>query len=267
MTPADTDNSSGNGAPTPEDEYHLDADRLRAELEEARRTPLPWAQTHEVRHDSTYEDDSAWVFTYIDMLTLILTLFVLMLAYAKTDSEAYRELSEAVSQEMGHVVQPEAAPVSEDQALAEQFSQTIRQQGLSDNVEVLSHSGSIELRLKESILFATGRADLRPEGRTLLDSLVPLLRQDGHAIAVEGHTDNVPIATEIFPSNWELSAARASNVVRHLIGQGVPGQRLRAIGYADTRPLADNVSAAGRAVNRRVSLVLSLSATADPDGR
>ncbi|GAB4300343.1 MAG: flagellar motor protein MotB [Thiohalomonadaceae bacterium] len=267
MTQADNNNSSGNGVPTPEDAYHLDADRLRAELEEARRTPLPWAQTHEVRHDSTYEDDNAWVFTYIDMLTLILTLFVLMLAYAKTDSEAYRELSEAVSQEMGRVVQPEAAPVSEEQALAEQFGQIIRQQGLSDKVEVLSHTGRIELRLKESILFATGRAELRPEGRTLLDSLVPLLRQDGHAITVEGHTDNVPIATEIFPSNWELSAARASHVVRHLISQGVAAQRLRAIGYADTRPLADNTSAAGRAVNRRVSLVLSLSATADPGGR
>lgn len=267
MTQADNDNSSGNGVLTPEDEYHLDADRLRAELGEARRTPLPWAQTHEVRHDSTYEDDNAWVFTYIDMLTLMLTLFVLMLAYAKTDSEAYRELSEAVSQEMGRVVQPEAAPLSEDQALAEQFSQTVRQQGLGDNVEVLTHSGSIELRLKESILFATGRADLRPEGRTLLDSLVPLLRQDGHAIAVEGHTDNVPIATEIFPSNWELSAARASNVVRYLISQGVAAQRLRAIGYADTRPLADNATAAGRAVNRRVSLVLSLAAAAGSDGR
>lgn len=267
MTQADNNNSNGSGMPTPEDEYHLDADRLRAELEEARRTPLPRAQTHEVRPDSTYEDDNAWVFTYIDMLTLILTLFVLMLAYAKTDSEAYRELSVAVSQEMGHVVQPEAAPVDEDQALADQFSETIRQQGLSDSVELLTHTGSIELRLKESILFATGRADLRPGGRGLLDTLVPLLRQDGHAIAVEGHTDNVPIATEIFPSNWELSAARASNVVRHLISQGVPAQRLRAIGYADTRPLADNADAAGRAVNRRVSLLLSLTAVSEPDGR
>ncbi len=262
-------NNHLNGSSTSllEDEYRLDTDRLRAELEEARRTPLPWAQTHEARPDSTYEDDNAWVFTYIDMLTLILTLFVVMLAYAKTDAEEYRELSEAVSREMGRVVQPEAQPISEEQALAEQLSQTIVQQGLTDNVELLTHTGSIELRLKDSILFDTGRADLRPEGRHLLDSLVPLLRRDSHAIAVEGHTDNVPIATEMFPSNWELSAARATNVVRHLITQGVAAERLRAIGHADTRPLDDNGSAEGRAKNRRVSLVISMNPAAVANGR
>lgn len=260
MAQPDSSHGTGNGAAPPEEEYTLDADRLRAELEEARRTPLPWAQTHDQRPDSTYEDDNAWVFTYIDLLTLILVMFVVMLAYAKTDSESYRELSEAVSREMGRVVQPEAAPVSEEQALAEQLRRTILQRGLGDNVELLTQTGSIELRLKESILFATGRADLRSEGRSLLDQLVPLLRQDGHAIAVEGHTDNVPIATAMFPSNWELSAARATTVVRHLIGSGVAAERLRAIGYADTRPLQDNATAAGRAVNRRVSIVITMSA-------
>jgi chemotaxis protein MotB len=255
-------NGNGNGAAAvpPEDEYKLDNDRLRVEVEEARRTPLPWAQTHDPRPDSTYEDDNAWVFTYIDMLTLILTMFVVMLAYAKTDAEEYRELSEAVSREMGKVVQPEAAPVSEEQALAEQLSRTIAQQGLGENVEVLTQAGSIELRLKESILFATAQAELRPEGRAVLDPLVPLLRQDGRAIAVEGHTDNVPIANEVFPSNWELSAARATNVVRHLISQGVAATQLRAIGYADTRPLDDNESVEGRARNRRVSIVISMTA-------
>lgn len=259
-------NGNGNGAAgvPPEDEYKLDNDRLRVELEEARRTPLPWAQTHDPRPDSTYEDDNAWVFTYIDMLTLMLTMFVVMLSYAKTDAEEYRELSEAVSREMGKVVQPEAPPVSQEQALAEQLSRTIAQQGLGENVEVLTQAGSIELRLKESILFATAQAELRPEGRAVLDPLVPLLRQDGHAIAVEGHTDNVPIANEVFPSNWELSAARATNVVRHLISQGVVATQLRAIGYADTRPLDDNESVEGRAKNRRVSIVISMTAEGAP---
>ncbi len=260
MTPPGNNSHHGsNGATPAADEYALDADRLRAELEEARRTPLPWAQTHEARPDSTYEDDNAWVFTYIDMLTLILTLFVVMLAYAKTDAEQYRELSAAVAQEMGHAAPAAATPPDEEQALAQQLSRTILQQGLGENVELLTHEGSIELRLKESILFATGRADLRPEGRELLDTLVPLLRQDAHAIAVEGHTDNVPIATALFPSNWELSAGRATTVVRHLIGQGVAATQLRAIGYADTRPLDENATEEGRARNRRVSIVISMS--------
>ena len=93
----------------------------------------------------------------------------------------------------------------------------------------------------------------------MLDKLVPLLARGGHTITVEGHTDNVPISTPQFPSNWELSAARASTVVRHLIARGIPADRLSAVGYADTRPLAANDTEAGRAKNRRVSIIIAVA--------
>jgi chemotaxis protein MotB len=87
--------------------------------------------------------------------------------------------------------------------------------------------------------------------------IIDLLANNRLMISVEGHTDNIPISTAQFPSNWELSAARAISVVRLLQQRGIDGQRLRAIGYADSLPLQSNDTAEGRAVNRRVNLVLS----------
>lgn len=246
-----------NGSP-PESASAADKDGLAAELEQARRS-LPRHREAFRPPDSRAEDDNAWILTYIDVLTLLLTLFVVMLAYAKTDAEKYRQLSEAVSREMGHVERPVAKPVSEEERLFRELATNIRQQGMANNVEVLTKRGTVELRMKESILFPSGEARLMPQGKQVLDKLVPLLAQGGHTITVEGHTDNVPISTEQFPSNWELSAARASMVVRHLIARGIPADRLSAVGYADTRPLAANDTEAGRAKNRRVSLIIAVT--------
>lgn len=90
----------------------------------------------------------------------------------------------------------------------------------------------------------------------MLQQLVPVFNSSQHNVVVVGHTDSVPISSARFPSNWELSSARAGSVVRYLQANGVDGRRLRAVGYADTQPLADNASAEGRARNRRVELVL-----------
>ena len=90
----------------------------------------------------------------------------------------------------------------------------------------------------------------------MLDGISQSLKQNDYSISVEGHTDNIPIHTAQFPSNWELSSFRATNVARYFIQKGVGRKRISAVGYADTRPIADNNSAAGRALNRRVSLVI-----------
>ena len=112
--------------------------------------------------------------------------------------------------------------------------------------------------LTDSLLFPSGSANLEPQARSLLSDVAGLLNQDRvHPITVEGNTDNIPIVgSSIFPSNWELSTARASMVVRTLISSGVNPQRLSAAGYAALRPIASNTTAAGRALNRRVEIVL-----------
>lgn len=132
---------------------------------------------------------------------------------------------------------------------------------LSDRVSIQRDSDQLQLEISDSILFEPASAALTGHGMALLDRLLPVLLREGYHLSVEGHTDNRPIQTPRFPSNWELSAARAAQAARHLIAAGLSAQRVRTIGYADTRPRADNSSDAGRARNRRVSFVLRPEST------
>ncbi|HXE44800.1 MAG TPA: flagellar motor protein MotB [Conexibacter sp.] len=130
--------------------------------------------------------------------------------------------------------------------------------GFKAQVEtVVTQRGLVVRLLTDNVLFDSGLAQIKGEGLPLLGEVATLLGVDRvHPIVVEGHTDDVPIATSQFASNWELSTARASAVVRWLIGRGLPARRFSAAGYADLRPLASNATAAGRARNRRVEVVL-----------
>jgi len=129
---------------------------------------------------------------------------------------------------------------------------------LRDRVEVAIHPGEVNLEISDSILFARGSAVLTDEGRALLKDLAEALSAQPYTLSVEGHTDNIPIETTRYPSNWELSSARAALVTRKLIEQGIDPDGVRAIGYGETRPLADNSTAEGRSRNRRVSFVLQV---------
>ncbi|WP_229809141.1 OmpA family protein [Salinicola rhizosphaerae] len=132
-----------------------------------------------------------------------------------------------------------------------------------DGVEVTAIPHGYNLRIQDHLLFDSSAVALTDRGRALISRLIPTLEGFDGTISVEGHTDSVPISTARFASNWELSAARASAVVRVLRLAGIDGDRLRAIGYASTHPLADNDTPAGRASNRRVELVLQESGTGE----
>lgn len=114
----------------------------------------------------------------------------------------------------------------------------------------------VRLNIPNSILFGSGAADLQGRGPAVIKALAPILTAGNFTVAVEGHTDNQPIATARYPSNWELSASRAAAVARVLIDDGVAPQRLEATGFADSRPLAENATEDGRKENRRVTLFL-----------
>ena len=133
---------------------------------------------------------------------------------------------------------------------------------LQERVEVVVGSNDVSLEISDSILFAPASAALSETGSGLLDELATLLQSVPYSLSVEGHSDNRPIQTARYPSNWELSSARAAAVTRALIEKGIAPERIRAIGYGDTRPRDDNGSAAGRARNRRVTFVLQLEAEA-----
>jgi chemotaxis protein MotB len=144
------------------------------------------------------------------------------------------------------------------QQLQHKLNQYIDSHGLRHQVQtVISRRGLVVRVLTDRVLFDSGQASLKPEAAPLLGEIGNLLNVDRrHPIVVEGHTDNVPIASAQFPSNWELSTARATTVVRFLIGRGVDRNRLSASGYADLHPIASNATAQGRQLNRRVEIVL-----------
>ncbi|EWH01296.1 OmpA/MotB family protein [Halomonas sp. BC04] len=125
-----------------------------------------------------------------------------------------------------------------------------------EGVSVAEGQQGITLRIDDNLLFSSGQADLTAQGREVLGSLREVLGAFEGDVSVEGHTDSIPIATARFPSNWELSSARAIAVLRYLAELGVGIERLRAVGYAETRPLESNDTAEGRAMNRRVELLL-----------
>jgi chemotaxis protein MotB len=124
-------------------------------------------------------------------------------------------------------------------------------------IEIHELRGQLQVRALESILFDSGSAELKPGGAEVLQKVaVQLARLERHTIRVEGHTDDVPIRTERFPSNWELSVARAAGVVRALERAGVPPEQLSAQGFGPYKPIESNTEPAGRARNRRIEIVL-----------
>ena len=154
-----------------------------------------------------------------------------------------------------------AASVAEQQsfkALQKKLNAYAKAHGFSDRVQtVIERRGLVVRVLTDKLLFDSGQATLQPAGDPLLEEVASLLNVDNtHPITVEGNTDNQPIATSQFPSNWELSTARATTVVRFLIAHGVSAGRLAAAGYAALHPVDSNATATGRARNRRVDIVL-----------
>lgn len=125
-----------------------------------------------------------------------------------------------------------------------------------EGVEVSLVKGGINLRIQDHLLFDSGDATLTDAGEAVTQELVATLKSYKGTISVEGHTDSVPIKTERFPSNWELSSGRATAILRYLNQEGIHSSRLRAVGYASTRSLKDNNTEKGRAANRRVEIII-----------
>ncbi|GMV39394.1 MAG: hypothetical protein AMXMBFR64_11100 [Myxococcales bacterium] len=207
------------------------------------------------------EDENGWAVTYLDVLTLLLTLFVALMARATLDvaeTKTHDPQPVVVAEDEAAVqVSVVAAQLQKEEESPPEELEELARAGLGDSVEVLAVKGGIQIRIDDSLLFAPGKADVKKEGLALLDKLATSLLARGNAITVEGHTDATPIRSARFPSNWELSAGRASAVVRAFVDRGIAPTRLRAIGYGDTVPIASNDTPDGRARNRRVVLTLS----------
>ncbi|MFV8834976.1 OmpA family protein [Aquisalimonas sp.] len=201
------------------------------------------------------DDETGWLLTYLDVMTLLLVLFIVLLAFADLEPgtpHSPRVLPDSLMLPLSMVP---AEPVPSPQPESAETAATGTDM-TAEGVEIIEEADRISLRIQDNLLFQSGQASLTDDGLAVLDGVVEILRAHDGPISVEGHTDNVPIATESFPSNWELSTARATRVLRYLEGAGVEASRMRAVGRADTDPVAPNTNIPGRAANRRVDLIM-----------
>ncbi|MFC0266781.1 OmpA/MotB family protein [Kushneria aurantia] len=198
------------------------------------------------------EAEEGWLTSYLDMLTLLITFFVLLLTLIPQGSgEADDNRRVGLASDASSLAQRASGLQPAHQGLHPRFS-GLKMQGVS----VLTGREGITLRIDNSLLFGSGEASLTTRGQEVIASLTDQLASFDGQISVEGHTDNVPIDTLRFPSNWALSSARAIAVVRYLQSMGIAPSRMRAVGYADTRPVESNDTPEGRAANRRVEILL-----------
>jgi len=151
--------------------------------------------------------------------------------------------------------------------IAEQFASALESFIEDDLVEVKKNDLWVEIEIKSELLFASGDAALQSKATPVLKKISEVLQATSNVIYVEGHTDNIPIETIEFPSNWDLSSARAVSVARELVYSGTNPARLAAVGYGDNHPIADNKSSEGRFKNRRVTLVLISNSLARYGGK
>ncbi|HID10828.1 MAG TPA: flagellar motor protein [Candidatus Latescibacteria bacterium] len=199
------------------------------------------------------DDREDWQLSYGDMVTLLLTFFVVVVAMSQVNLGVLEEIGASMRQAIrGGELRPRYS-LSE---LVEDVKRMIEEEELQGQVDVGITPQGIAINLKGAVLFDLGSAELKPQAFPLLTKLAGKLKALPYRVSVEGHTDDLPIHTQRFPSNWELSAARAASVVRFFIQQGIPKERLQAVGLADTQPRAPNTSPEDRAKNRRVVIQL-----------
>lgn len=230
--------------------------------------------------DVPQENHERWLISYADLITLLFAFFVVMYAISIVNEGKYQVLSDALGDAFGgrgaatqpntnvepvlplsHIInrkRNEAARREQERmaVMARDLSATLLPLVKSGQVRVTQNARGVSVEINASVLFEQGQAVLDGEAREVLSAVGGLLKDDTHRIEVEGHTDNLPIASPVYPSNWELSTARAASVVRLFIDSGVAEPRLSAIGFAATRPVASNADPVGQARNRRVAVTI-----------
>ena len=216
------------------------------------------------------EQGGKWLATFNDMVTLLLTFFVLILSMSKLDvakvNEAVYAINDAFgmlsSAEMGDIkaFEPFILPVkNRHSSLSEKKRELAEHIANIGNMHTEVIEGGVSVILKEKLFFKTGMSEIEEKNYPSLKNLCSILQKTDCQIRVEGHTDDVTIENKLFPSNWELSVARAVKVVKYFISKGnISPERLSAAGYGDSKPLYPNVSDHNRELNRRVGIILTL---------
>lgn len=221
--------------------------------------------------------DERWVISYADLVTLLLGFFIILYATADQNVAKFTALSRGLSSAFnvpvkegdgggslfqgGTGIIPErnvGADLPLDlESVRRVIQKETQSEGMAGKIAVEKGQDRIILRLSDNLVFLSASADIRPEARPVLAAVAKALQVNGNEVSIEGHTDNIPLATERYPSNWELSSARATAVLRALTEEyGVDAKRVVASGYGEYRPIASNLTPEGRVANRRADIVI-----------
>jgi chemotaxis protein MotB len=226
------------------------------------------------RSEDDRENLDRWIITYADLITLLLAFFIMLYTFSKQDARKYEELSGRLKTifqggrsvlKTGGGAQADAAGTQGqssasgeiERELEEELAALAEAKDEAHKISVFKDERGIVIRAMDTAFFDEGRADLKEAAKGALKRIAPTIEKSRRHVRIEGHTDNVPINTKEFKTNWELSARRATEVVRHLIEKyNFPPERISASGYAEYRPLAANDTPRNRAVNRRIEIIL-----------
>ncbi|AIF50808.1 flagellar motor protein MotB [Pelosinus sp. UFO1] len=239
-------------------------------------------------HDAHHEEhmDESWLIPYADILTLLLALFIVLFASAQVDQKKFDQMAYSFNAafsgspsvfDNNRAITPEVDASKPNQStmdsateqshlketvqlleIKKQMDRYIQDNNLSGDLNTLLTDDGLMIRIKDSALFTSGSADLRPESLRLGEEIGKLLAPLSQKIVISGHTDNVPINTREFPSNWELSAKRSINFMKFLLSKEskLQPEKFSAIGYGEYRSLVPNDTIDGRAKNRRVEVLI-----------
>lgn len=240
--------------------------------------------------------NSGWITTYSDLVTLLLTFFVLLYSFSSMDAGKFKRLAQSLQSALNvkvdmfdstdpsgevpidPIIQPTPTPKPppEDpkdlhhdkiEKLYSKIKESIEGAGLDADISLSTSERGVIIEIKEHVLFDSGKADLKLRSKEFLDKLAPIIKSFDNPVLVEGHTDDVPMSSKEFPTNWELSVTRAVRVIRYFHEEkGIDPSRLVAEGYGEYHPIAPNDSPENRTLNRRVNLLIIVPEDGEEDG-
>jgi chemotaxis protein MotB len=199
---------------------------------------------------STVEPVPQWQTIYCSLVLLLVVFFVMLIAYSTVDQGRLRKIKRGAGMERDLSTRD----LGMDQAMLS-LQQLTDQLGMKGDFPVIRTPNGFKAVVPNPVLFGSGNASLNPSVVSVLDGIIRIAKSNNLTIQVEGHTDNVPIKTAQFPSNWELSTLRAVNILRYLQNGDIPQNRLAAVGFGEYQPIASNDTPEGRQRNRRIEMV------------